>query len=155
MNTSTEAKQDSQETSADKVKQTAAQAAEHLADKAEQLADKTERVASDAIHTARTKADEEAIKRQTQMQTIVRSLGRAIDAGSASLERDGMPGTAGYARAAARGFDRAADEVDGFNPQNVTARVENFVREKPLVAAGVLAAAGFAFATFLNTRSGK
>nr|WP_306264079.1 hypothetical protein [Pararhizobium sp. IMCC3301] len=148
MNTSTEAQQDSQATSAGKVKQSAAQAAE-------QLADKTERVASDAIHTAKTKADEEAVKRQTQMQTIVRKLGRAIDAGSASLERDGMPGTAGYVRAAARGFDRAADEVDSFNPQNVTSRVENFVRQKPLVAAGVLAAAGFAFATFLNTRSGK
>lgn len=148
MNTSTGAKQDSQGNSAGKVKQTATQAAE-------QLADKTERAASDVIKTARSKADEVAAERQSQMESIVRSLGRAIDAGSASLERDGMLGTAGYVRAAARGVDRAADEVDSFNPQNVTARVEHFVREKPLVAAGVLAAAGFAFATFLNTRSGK
>lgn len=140
--------QNSKQSPAQKAKETAAEAAE-------QLVDKTERATSEAIDAARLKADEMALKSQSQMHQVVRSIGRAIDAGSASLERDGMLGTAGYARAAARGISSAADEVDSFNPKNVTVRVEHFVRDKPLAAAGILAVAGFALASFVNTRSGK
>lgn len=140
--------QNSKQSPAQKAKETATEAAE-------QLVDKTERATSEAIDAARLKADEVALKGQSQMHQVVRSIGRAIDAGGASLERDGMPGTAGYARAAARGISSAADEVDGFNPQSVTLRMENFVRDKPLAAAGILAVAGFALASFVSTHSGK
>lgn len=140
--------QNSKSNPASKVREAASKAAGHLADK-------TEQAASDTIHAAREEADKVARKGQSEMQHIVRSLGRAIDAGGVSLERDGMPGTAGYVRAAARGVGQAADEVDGLNPQSVTTRVEQFVRDKPLATAGILAVAGFAFASFVNARSDK
>lgn len=140
--------QNSKSNPAGKVREAASKAAGHLADK-------TGQAASDTIHAAREEADKVARKGQSEMQHIVRSLGRAIDAGGVSLERDGMPGTAGYVRAAARGVEQAADEVDGLNPQSVTTRVEQFVRDRPLATAGILAVAGFAFASFVNARSDK
>ncbi len=140
--------QNSKPNPAQKVKEAAAKAAERLAEK-------TEQATSDTINAAREEADNAARKGQTEMQHIVHSVGRAIDAGSASLERDGLLGTAGYVRAAARGIGHVGDEVDGLDPTSITARVEHFVREKPLAAAGILAVAGFALASFVNARSGK
>lgn len=128
---------------------------EAAAKAAERLADKTEQATSDTISAARAEAENVAQKGQTEVQHIMHSVGRAIDAGSASLERDGMPGTAGYARAAARSIGSVADEVDGFDPAKITGRVENFVRDKPLMTAGLLAVAGFALASLVNARSDK
>lgn len=122
---------------------TASQAAENLSHNASTLA-------STYIAEARDAANEMADQGKNQAKDVVRSLGRALEAGYQSLEDDGYPGTAGYVRAAAQGLHGAADSVDGFDTRSITQRVEGFVREKPLIAAGGLALAGFILASVVK-----
>ncbi|MEM1317055.1 MAG: hypothetical protein AAGF29_02180 [Pseudomonadota bacterium] len=117
---------------------------------AAEVSGQAENLAEDTVHLAKTKADEAVRVGQSRTESVVRSLGRAMEAGSRSLAEDGMTGTAGYVRAAADGLNSAADEVDGFEPGRLTSRVEEFVRERPMLTVGALAIAGFALASALK-----
>ena len=114
-----------------------------------------ETLAEDALDTARTHAVGAAEYGIGQTEDVVRSIGRAFEAGSRSLEADGMAGTAGYARAAANGLMQAAEEVDGVNTSGIADRVENFIRDRPMLTIGALALAGFAFTSSLKSRRDK
>lgn len=115
------------------------------------VADKAERVSREAADKVRTQAVDAAERGKSSTQKYVRSIGRALEAGSQSLEDDGLAGTAGYVRAAGRGLDGAVEEIGGLDAAGMTDRVEAFVRDRPLLTVGVLALAGFAIATTLKS----
>lgn len=145
-----------QKSTTEKVKETArssARAAKKSAEKtASQVVSQAERVADDAIATGRAEADRVINTSKSRAEDVIRSVGRAIEAGSQSLEDDGMRATAGYVRAAATGLNRAADEIDEFDTGGVTGRVESFVRSQPMLTVGALALAGFVLAGALNSK---
>ncbi|EFL88625.1 hypothetical protein R2A130_1107 [Ahrensia sp. R2A130] len=117
---------------------------------AAEVVGQAESLAEEAVSAAKSRADEVVQVGKSRTENVVRSLSRAMEAGSNSLAQDGMTGTAGYVRAAADGLTSAADEVDGFQPGALTHRVENFVRERPMLTVGALALAGFALASALK-----
>lgn len=127
----------------DKVRRTASQTAETVSRSVSKTAD-------DYIDSARESADSYVNRGKSQAEDAVRSVGRALEAGCQSLEDDGYPGTAGYVRAAASGLHQAADQVDGFDAKSLTGRAERFVREKPIIAMGGLALAGFVLASIMK-----
>lgn len=110
-------------------------------------------VREEAAKTVREGASEAAELGKNQTRHIVRSLGRALAAGGRSLDDDGMNGTAGYVRAAGRGLENAADEIGGLDPSHVGRKIENFVRERPMVTVGALAFVGFALASTFSSRN--
>lgn len=108
----------------------------------------------EAVQSVRESATDAAKIGKAQTQQVVRSLGRALEAGSRSLEDDGMSGTAGYVRAAGRGLQDAASDINGIDPSKIGKRMEEFVRQRPMVTVSALALVGFAVAsTFASTRS--
>lgn len=131
-----------------KVKRAGAVAASTVTEKAESIAE-------EAMNVASARAETVLETGQMQAENLVRSIGRAFEAGSVSLERDGMSGTAGYVRAAANGLKQAANEVDGLEPRNLTSKVENFVRDRPLLTVGALAVAGFVLASTIKARDSR
>jgi ElaB/YqjD/DUF883 family membrane-anchored ribosome-binding protein len=114
------------------------------------LADKAGEAGREAAHTVRDVAE----RGRSHTQKYVRSIGKALEAGSRSLEDDGFAGTAGYVSAAGRGLEYAADEIKDLNDGGFTERVETFVRDRPIITVGVLALAGFALASTLKTSKG-
>ncbi|MEL7274390.1 MAG: hypothetical protein AAGK33_13255, partial [Pseudomonadota bacterium] len=142
---------------AEKTKVTAKAAAQSAKDTslqaAEKVAQKAETVADDAVQHVAQHAKDFADQGKSRTEHMVRAVGRAFEAGSQSLENDGMTGTASYVRAAAHGLNRAAEEVDGVNTQSMTARVEDFVRQRPMLTVGALAIAGFALAGALKNNT--
>lgn len=113
---------------------------------AETIVTKAETVADDVVAESRRKATHLAETGKAQTKDVIRSIGRAVEASSRSLEDDNMHQTASYVRAAANGIESAADGVDRFDPNNATQRIENFVRTNPMLTFGALALAGFALA---------
>ena len=122
---------------------------------AESVSDQADTIADDAARLASSQVSEIATQGKSKTEHLVRSISRAIEAGSQSLEEDGMPGTAGYVRAAANGLNRAASEVDGFNTSRVGGNFERFIRDRPLLTVGALAIAGFAMASLVSPRDDK
>ena len=114
------------------------------------LADKAGEASREAVQTVRNVAE----RGTDHTQKYVRSIGKALAAGSRSLEDDGFAGTAGYVSAAGRGLEYAADEIDELNAGGFTERVETFVRDRPMITVGVLALAGFALASTLKPSKG-
>lgn len=133
-----------------KAQETARAAKRTAQDAVDRVATEAEKVADDAIATGRAEADRFVSSGKSQAENVIRSVGRAIEASSQSLEDDGMRATAGYVRAAATGLHRAADEIDEFDTGGVTGRLEGFVRSQPMLTVGVLALAGFVLAGSLN-----
>ena len=149
-NTARSSKSEPSSTVADKAKAAAQKTAQRAEAVAAEAAQSAARVADEAIDNSMQQLNAATRQGQSQVEDLVRSVGRAVEAASSSLEQDGYPGSAGYVRAAANGLSQAADEVDGFDTRSITSRVENFVREKPLIAAGGLALAGFVIASALR-----
>jgi transposase len=112
-----------------------------------------ENIAEAAVEQTRNSAEQVAASGKNQTEDIIRSISRAIDAGRASLENDGMNKTASYARLAADGLGKAANEVDKIDTRNLASRAENIVRENPMLTFGALALAGVAVATALKNNS--
>lgn len=112
----------------------------------EQVQDKTD----EAVSTVASKATDVAEQGKDWTRHTMRSIGRAIQAGGESLERDGMTATAGYVRSAANGLLQAADGVEEVNTSHLTGRAEQFVRERPMVSVAALALVGFAVASVLR-----
>ncbi len=115
------------------------------------VAKHAEKAGEDVLNRAMDGARATAEQGKNRTQEMVYSISRALEAGSKSLEEDGMSGTAGYVRAAGKGLENAASEVDGLDPDNLTHRLETFVRERPVVTVGILAFAGFALASTLKS----
>ncbi|MDF2370448.1 MAG: hypothetical protein P1V21_06580 [Rhizobiaceae bacterium] len=139
----------------EKAGQVASEARASLSDAASDLgssvAKHAEKASEDVLNKAMDGARATAEQGKNRTQEMVYSLSRALEAGSKSLEDDGMSGTAGYVRAAGKGLEKAASEVDGLDPDNLTRRLETFVRERPVVTVGILAVAGFALASTLKS----
>lgn len=114
------------------------------------VGDKTQELAEDAMAGVKSTTKDVAERSKGWTRNTVRSIGRAVDAGGESLERDGMAGTAGYVRAAANGLLQAADSVDDINTTRLTNRAESFVRERPMMSIAALALVGFAVASVLK-----
>lgn len=81
----------------------------------------------------------------TQSHTIdfVESMRGAILAGSESLRKDGYTTAANLIDNTAGRIDQVETQVEGINPAKVSHSVQGFIREKPLIAFGGLALAGF------------
>lgn len=120
---------------------------------AEAVGQHAETAAHDAVHHVAQHAQEYADQGKGRTEHFVRAVGCAFEAGSRSLEEDGMTGTASYVRAAAHGLNRAAEEVDSVNTQSMTRHVEDFVKERPMLTVGALAIAGFALAGALKNNN--
>lgn len=139
----------------EKVGRIASDARDTLSDAASDLgstvADHAEKAGEDVLNKAMDGARATAEQGKNRTQEMVYSISRAFEAGSKSLEDDGMSGTAGYVRAAGKGLENAASEVDGFDLDHLTNRMETFVRERPVVTVGILAFAGFALASTLKS----
>lgn len=134
------------------------QAAREVSDKAGEAvqdvtsaaSDKTQELAEDAVASVKSTTKDVAEHGKDWTRDAVRSIGRAIDAGGESLERDGMSATAGYVRAAANGLMQAADSVEDVNTTRLTNRAESFVRERPMMSIAALALVGFAVTSVLR-----
>ena len=122
-------------------------------DTASSAMERVDAVADDAISSVRQRADQVADQAKSTTQQYIATFGRALDAASQSLEQDGMSGTAGYVRAAANGLNDAAHGVEGFETQSLTGRVEDYVRERPMLTMGALALVGFAVASAMSNRN--
>lgn len=81
--------------------------------------------------------------------TIVRALRR----GSDELRDEGYNTVAGLVDDAANKAEDFTHDVDDFDVRSTTERVEDFVRERPMVAYGALAVAGFLVANTLQSAS--
>ncbi len=134
--------------------QTARKTAPKKSSKLEQVANtatqSAARFTDEALDTSLQTLGSVSQQGQSQVEDVVRTIGRAINAASSSLESDGYAGSAGYVRAAASGLTQAADEVGGFDTGMLTGKVERFVRDKPFVVAGGLAIVGFMLASTLK-----
>lgn len=82
-------------------------------------------------------------------QTVVRALRRGGD----ELRDEGYGTVAGLVDDVATRAEDLTEEIDDFDSRSVTDRVEDFVRERPLVAYGALAVAGFLVANTLHSAS--
>ncbi len=137
-----------------KVSDAADQTGEAVRDAASSALESAQDATDAAVSDVKSTATDAAERGKDWTRETVRSIGRAIDAGSYSLEQDGMSGTAGYVRSAARGLMQAAEAVDEFNPSRLTDRAEQFVRERPMVSVAALALVGFAVASILRNERG-
>lgn len=121
--------------------------AEKTASKAAKTASKqVEDVAQSAVSQTRDQVEQMAESGLGKTEHLVSSVSRAAQAAGRSLEDDGMHRTAAYVNAAAKGLDRAASEVDNVDTTSIGGRVENFVRQNPMMTMGALALLGFAVA---------
>ncbi|MEM8750641.1 MAG: hypothetical protein AAGF28_10075 [Pseudomonadota bacterium] len=138
----------------EQLKQAAGAAAETVTSKTrEAVSSATQMAENTADESVRLAADQaQQIARDGQQRTehVMQAVSRAFAAGSESLERDGMNVSASYVRATADGLQRAATEVDRFDTGRLTGKLEDFVRERPLMTMGALAIAGFALAGSLK-----
>ncbi len=112
-----------------------------------------ESIAEAAVEETRASAEHVAATGKHQTEDVIRSISRAIEAGSRSLEQDGMKKTASYARLAADGLGQAASEVDQLDTQHLAGKAESIVRSNPMLTFGALALAGFALASAIKKTS--
>jgi len=134
------------------VKDTISEAASEIGDTVAERAEKTQHEALKKVAEGTERTVE---KGKSFTQDLLLSLSRAFEAGSRSLESDGMASTASYARATGKGLESAADEIDGLDSANVAHRVETFVRERPFQTVGLFALAGFTLATVVKASMRK
>lgn len=128
---------------------------EAASDFGDTVAQNAERTQNEALKKVAEGTERTVNKGKSFTQDILLSLSRAFEAGSRSLESDGMASTASYARATGKGLETAADEVDGLDSANVAHRVETFVRERPFQTVGLFALAGFTIATVMKASMRK
>jgi len=119
----------------------AAKASEHVGRAATAA---SEEVAAQVASEARVIVDETAQVRKQRAGRYLSSISKAIDAGTESLEKDGLHNTADVTRRTARLVDSAVDEIDGVDVQGATAGIEGFMRSRPLVTFGGALLLGFA-----------
>lgn len=131
----------------------AARARATARDTAGSVVERVDEVADEAISSVRSRVDQVADEGKSRTREYISTFGRALEAASGSLESDGMSGTAGYVRAAANGLHDAANEVEGFETHALTSRVEDYVRERPMLTMGALALVGFAVASAMSSRN--
>jgi len=124
----------------------AAKAARTLSDGAAKASEHVGRAATAAqvASEARVIVDETAQVRTPRAGRYLSSISKAIDAGTESLEKDGLHNTADVTRRTARLVDSAVDEIDGVDVQGATAGIEGFMRSRPLVTFGGALLLGFA-----------
>jgi hypothetical protein len=81
--------------------------------------------------------------------TVVRALRRGGD----EFRREGYNTAAGLVDDVADKAEDFTDEIEDFDMRFTTERVEDFVRERPMIAYGALAIAGFVVANTLQSAS--
>ncbi len=134
---------------AEKTSKTAQDAAHTVA---ETLSNETERLAETVIENTRATANAAAEKGINHTEHLVRSIGRAVEAGSESLAQDGLVRPATFASATAEMIDRAALELDAIDAHGLIGKAENFARSNPMLTFGALALAGFALASAVKAK---
>lgn len=97
---------------------------------------------------------EDAVREQRNaFKSFCLSIVRAMRRGGDGLREDGYATVAGLVDDVAARAEEMTDEIDEFDLRSTRERVEDFVRERPVVAYGALALAGFLAANALQSAS--
>jgi hypothetical protein len=113
----------------------------------------SEELATQIASEASSMAEEAIGTRKRRAEHYIGAVGSAIEAGSQSLEKDGLHQTAEYAREAAKYVDGFASQVDRIDISSATGRVEEFMRTRPVVSFGAALLLGFTAYQLLKSRN--
>ncbi|WP_099864845.1 hypothetical protein [Pararhizobium haloflavum] len=126
---------------------------ETTSDVFEAAEDRLGALADKAYESSRDYA-ETAVREQTNaFKQFCKTIVRALRTGGGELRQEGYATVAGFVDDVAAKADDMTDHIDDFDMRSTTERVEDFVRERPLVAYGALAIAGFLVANTLQSAS--
>jgi len=94
--------------------------------------------------------DKAARATQGQTKDFISSVRAAIDAGSKQLKEDGYGTAANLVDRAVSQTAKAESRVEDVDTAEIANNVQQFIREKPLIAFGGLALAGFVVAAAMQ-----
>ncbi|HKX77103.1 MAG TPA: hypothetical protein VJM34_01120 [Novosphingobium sp.] len=121
---------------------------ERLNQKKGDWTDQAKTRSGDAMDKAYTYANDGKAK----ASQAISSLSRLIDDNSATLDEKLGPKYGDYARSAAASIQDAAARLDEKSLEELGEDAKQFVREKPVVAIGIAAAAGYAIARLFSRK---
>lgn len=107
--------------------------------------------ADKAYEKGRAKAESAVDHQKNAFKQFCQTVVRALRSGGDELRNDGYGTVAGLVDDVAHRAEDLTEEIDDFDPRTVTEHVEDFVRERPMIAYGALALAGFLVANTLQS----
>jgi hypothetical protein len=111
-----------------------------------QASSTVEKLHKEAAEISAEKVDELAGSARDHAVDFTASMRRAFHAGAESLRDDGYESIGDFIDMATARTKEAESRIGDFNPAGVSNQVSEFVRERPLIAYGGLALAGFLLA---------
>jgi ElaB/YqjD/DUF883 family membrane-anchored ribosome-binding protein len=117
----------------------------------ETVEDQVGRFAGKAYETGRAQAEAVVDEQRNAFKNFCMTIVRALRRGGDELRDEGYATVAGMVDDVATKAEEMTTNVDDLDMRSATQRVEDFVREKPLVAYGALAIAGFLVANTLQS----
>lgn len=117
----------------------------------ETVEDQVGRFAGKAYETGRAQAEAVVDEQRNAFKNFCMTIVRALRRGGDELRDEGYATVAGMVDDVATKAEDMTSNVDDLDMRSATQRVEDFVREKPLVAYGALAIAGFLVANTLQS----
>lgn len=109
--------------------------------------------ADKAYETGKAQAEHVVTEQRNAFKRFAMTIVRALRSGSDELRTEGYATVAGLVDDVATKAESMTDEIDDLDMRSTTERVESFVRERPLVAYGAIALAGFLVANTLQAAS--
>lgn len=126
------------------VQETASDVLETAEDKLGAFADK-------AYEAGREQAESVARQQTNAFKQFCLTVVRALRRGGDELHEEGYATVAGLVEDVANRAEELTGDIDDLDMRSATERMEDFVRERPMVAYGALALAGFLAASTLQT----
>lgn len=109
--------------------------------------------ADKAYETGKAQAEHVVVEQRNAFKRFAMTIVRALRSGSDELRTEGYATVAGLVDDVAAKAESMTDEIDDLDMRSTTERVEEFVRERPLIAYGAIAIAGFLVANTLQAAS--
>jgi ElaB/YqjD/DUF883 family membrane-anchored ribosome-binding protein len=108
-----------------------------------------------AYETGRQHAEEAVSEQKNAFKRFILTMVRAMRRGGEELREEGYATVAGVVDDVASKTEEMTDSIDDLDMRSATDRIEDFVRERPLVAYGALALAGFVVANTLQAAASR
>lgn len=109
--------------------------------------------ADKAYRTGRAHFESAAAQQKNNFKDFCRTIVRALRRGGDEFRDEGYATVAGLVDDVAGKAEEMTEDIDDFDMRSAADRVEDFVRERPLVAYGALAIGGFLVANALQSAS--
>lgn len=107
--------------------------------------------ADKAYETGKAQAEQAVDEQKNAFKRFALTIVRALRLGSDELRSEGYATVAGMVEDVAGKAESMTDDIDDLDLRSATERVEDFVRERPIIAYGALAFGGFLIANALQT----